>query len=59
MEKNELVRCSCGHATPFPVGYLTEEQKQNYRCAACVNEPVVERQNDAREREGKQILVEG
>jgi hypothetical protein len=57
---NDKATCrKCGQVTAFQAGYLTESQKQNYECPACL-EVVVENQVTTREMttDGRRILTE-
>jgi len=58
--KTETVICSkCHRQKTIKEGLLTEAQKANWVCRVCVEEPVVERQADAHQRDGKELLLEG
>jgi len=58
--KTETVICSkCHSAKTIKAGMLTEAQKVNWVCQVCVEEPVLERQADAHQMNGKELLLEG
>lgn len=58
--KTETVTCSkCHRPKEVRQGLLTESQKQQWVCQVCMEEPVVERQQDAHLMDGKELLLEG
>jgi hypothetical protein len=57
----DRVTCTqCKNQSEFQSGFLTEAQKNNYKCEACLAHPVVENQVTHRESTegGKRLLTE-